>query len=134
MAEIKLNIGDSKSKKTYTKAINESTLGGFIGKKIGDSIKGELIDLPGYEMEITGGSDYSGFPMRKDVMGFARKKILIVSGVGLRTNKRAGRRVRKSVAGNTVYERTAQINLKVTKWGSEPIAPVSAEKTEPKSE
>lgn len=121
MAEIKLNIGDSKSKKTYTKVIDETILSGFIGKKIGDVLKGELIDLSGYELQITGGSDSSGFPMRRDVMGSNRKKVLIVGGVGLRTNKRDGRKVRKSVAGNTVYEKTAQINLKVTKWGKDPI-------------
>ncbi|MGE0792917.1 MAG: S6e family ribosomal protein [Candidatus Woesearchaeota archaeon] len=125
MAEIKLNIGDSKSKKTYTKVIDEASLSLLKGKKIGESFKGELIDLPGYEMQITGGSDSSGFPMRKDVSGYARRKILIVGGVGLRTNKRDGRKVRKSVAGNTIYEKTAQINLKVTKWGEKPIVPVA---------
>jgi len=122
MAEIKLNIGDSKAKKTFTKVLKDSDLGPLKGKKIGDTFRGETIDLPGYEFEITGGSDTSGFPMRKDVSGFARKRILIVSGVGLRTNTRAGRKVRKSVSGNTIYEKTAQINLKIVKWGAEPIA------------
>lgn len=121
MAEIKVNIGDSKAKKTYNKVLDENSLNSFKGKKIGDIVKGELLDLPGYEMQITGGSDSSGFPMRKDVNGFARKKVLIVGGVGLRTNKRDGRKVRKSVSGNTIYEKTAQINLKVVKYGPEPI-------------
>lgn len=129
MAEIKLNIGDSKSKKTYTKVLDEAGLAPLKGKKIGEVIRGELIDMPGFEFEITGGSDNSGFPMRKDVSGFARKKILIVNGVGLRTNDRAGRRIRKSVSGNTIYEKTAQINLKTTKWGKveEPAPEVKEE-------
>ena len=32
-----------------------------------------------------------------------------------------GMRSRKTVAGNTIFEKTAQINLKVTKQGKEPL-------------
>ena len=126
MAEIKLNIGDSKAKNTFNKTVEEVSM--LYGKKIGDVIKGELIELPGYELEIRGGSDASGFPMRKDVQGTARKRILIVGGVGLRKTKYKGSRIRKLVAGNTIYEKTSQINLKVTKWGKDPIEkPAEAE-------
>src|SRR3989344_2742013 len=44
------------------------------GKKIGDVFEGSLIGLPGYKLAITGGSDKSGFPMRNDIEGQARKK------------------------------------------------------------
>jgi small subunit ribosomal protein S6e len=125
--EIKVNIGDPKTGKTFKKTIAEDDAKLFFGKKIGDSIKGELLQAPGYEFQLAGGSDYCGFPMRSDVEGTLRKRILIVKGIGLRTN-RAGRRVRKAVAGNTVYTRTAQINLKVTKAGAQPLeAPAAAE-------
>ena len=30
-------------------------------------------------------------------------------------------KVRKLVSGNTIYEKTSQINFKVVKWGKEPI-------------
>ena len=116
MAEIKLNIGDPKSKKTLTKAVTDSETEVFMNKKIGDKVHGDSFGLSGYEFEITGGSDNAGFPMRRDVKGTMRKKILIVGGVGLRSNTK-GRKVRKSVAGNTVYAKTAQINLKVLKHG-----------------
>ena len=46
----------------------------FEGMKIGDIIKGGLIGFPNYEFQITGGSDTSGFPMRKDVHGPVKKK------------------------------------------------------------
>lgn len=127
MAETKVNIGDGKAKKTYNKTLTEEQLEPLHGKKIGDTIAGELLDLPGYEMTITGGSDSAGFPMRKDVEGSARKRILIVGGVGLRKTKYKGNKIRKAVAGNTIYEKTAQINLKVTKWGKNPIEPVAQE-------
>ena len=125
MAEHKINIGDSKSKKTYNKTTED--ISGLFEKKIGDTVNGEAIDLPGYELLITGGSDSSGFPMRKDVEGTARKRILIVGGVGMKNQKRKGLRLKKMVAGNTIYEKTAQINLKVTKWGKDPIEPVAEE-------
>jgi small subunit ribosomal protein S6e len=122
--EIKVNIGNPKDGKTYQRTISEDDSKTFFGKRIGDTIKGELIDAAGYEFTITGGSDFCGFPMRRDVDGTLRKRILIVKGIGLRKN-RDGRRVRKNVAANTVYARTAQLNLKVTKQGSQPLAPAA---------
>ena len=120
MVQIKLNIGDPKSKKTLSKEVKDADAEKFFGKKITDKVSGELIDLPGYEFEITGGSDFAGFPMRKDVLGIQRKKVLIVSGVGIRKN-RDGRKARITVAGNTVFDKTAQINLKVVKQGKTPL-------------
>ncbi len=131
MAEIKINIGDSKSKKTYNKTLSEEQLTPFIGKRLGDTITGDALDLAGYEFEIKGGSDSAGFPMRKDVQGFARKKVLIVGGVGMRNQHRKGLKLRKMVSGNTIYEKTSQINLAVTKWGK---APIEAAKEKPKAE
>lgn len=135
MAEIKVNIGDSKSKKTYNKTLTEEQVTPLIGKKIGDTIKGDSLELPaGYELEVRGGSDNAGFPMRKDVLGSGRKKILIVGGVGMKNQGRKGLKLRKMVSGNTIGENTAQINLKVVKWGKEPIEkepePEAAEATE----
>jgi small subunit ribosomal protein S6e len=127
MADIKINIGDSKSKKTYNKTISEDGLTPFIGKKIGDTIAGEALELAGYEFQIRGGSDSAGFPMRKDVQGSLRKRIFITGGVGMRNQHRKGLKLRKMVAGNSIYEKTAQINLAVTKWGKSPLEPVAEE-------
>jgi small subunit ribosomal protein S6e len=118
--EIKLNIGDSKTGKTLKKEVKDDDAKHFLGKKVGEVVKGELMDLSGYEFEITGGSDHCGFPMRKDVMGIARKRVLITGGVGSKY-KRTGMRRRRTVAGNTVYEKTAQLNLKITKHGKNPL-------------
>ena len=76
MAEFKVVIADPKKGKSYQKEVKEDSAKGFLGLKIGDKVKGELLDLAGYEFEITGGSDYAGFPMRADVPGAARKRIL----------------------------------------------------------
>jgi len=113
MADFKVVINDGKGKKSYTKKLEQNPL---VGKKILETFDGTLIGLDGYELQITGGADNTGTAMRRDVPGNAKKKILIVSGIGLRKN-RAGRKVRKTVAGNTVAEKTSMINAKITKYG-----------------
>lgn len=124
--EFKLNIGEPKSGKTFQKQISEAESNNLTGRKIGDKIKGDNLGFKGYEFEITGGSDSSGFPMRFDVSGSQRKKILIASGVGTRHNRK-GIRLRRTVAGNTIFSKTAQINLKVIKYGKGPLVDKSAE-------
>ena len=128
--QYKLNIGDPKTKKTYTKELTEEESAQLIGKKIGDKIKGDAIGLEGYELEITGGSDDCGFPMRKDVEGTGRKRILAIKGIGLKKNPVKGRRIRKTVAGNTIGESTVQINMKILKHGKTPLEKKEEEKKE----
>lgn len=118
MAKIKLNIGNPKTTKTTSKDLEDNTV--LVGKRIGDEVKGDDLGFDGYTFLITGGSDHSGFPMRKDVQGSSRKKVLITGGVGLRKNKKGNRR-RRTVAGNTIHEKTAQVNLKVLKAGKKPL-------------
>ena len=54
----------------------------FLGKKIGDSVDGMFVGdgdivLNGYKLEITGGSDITGRPMRPDLDGSGVKSVLI---------------------------------------------------------
>ncbi|MEM4263593.1 MAG: 30S ribosomal protein S6e [Candidatus Woesearchaeota archaeon] len=128
MVSFKIVIG-TKEGKCFQREIAEPDSKNLIGKKIGDTIKGELFGLTGYEFEITGGTDNAGFPMRKDIPGPGRKKILAVEGVGLKKIAK-GIRVRKTVCGNTIHAKTAQINLKVIKEGKEKLAPPEEEKKE----
>jgi small subunit ribosomal protein S6e len=118
MAEYKIVINDPKIGKSYQREVKDDEAEYFTGKKIGDVVNGNNFSLEGYEFLITGGSDNSGFPMRKDVDLAGKKKILAVSGVGLRKT-RDGMKIRKTVAGNTIYQNTVQINLKITKYGKE---------------
>ena len=113
----KLVISDGKSGLSVQKELDDKATKSLIGLKIGDSVKGELIDLQGFELELTGGSDYCGFPMRKDVQGAGRKKILAYQGVGFRKDRK-GILQRKTVCGNTVHAKIAQVNLKIIKNGN----------------
>jgi small subunit ribosomal protein S6e len=116
----KLNIsgGNSGAGKSLSKLITvDEKKFRFEGMKIGDIIKGGLIGFPNYEFEITGGSDSSGFPMRKDVHGPVKKKILVGKrGIGYKPKKK-GERKRKTIRGNEITYDTTMINLKVVKYG-----------------
>ncbi len=120
MAEVKLDIGNPKNKKTYKLELKGSDAEKFIGKKIGDKFSGILIGASGYELEITGGSDKSGFPMLPGIAGGARKKPILSGGRGFHP-KRKGQRRRKTVVGNTISDSTSQINCKIIKSGKENI-------------
>ena len=130
MAEFKLTIADPKTGKCLQKTVEGDTAKGFIGKKIGEIVKGELMDLTGYEFEITGGSDNCGFPMRKGIAG-ARKRVLIGKGIGFKGSSKGIRR-RKTVCGEAINEKTVQINLKITKKGKAKLE--GAESKEEKDE
>jgi len=121
MAEFKVVIADTKSGKSKQLQLSSENSKALIGKKIKETFKGETIDLPGYELEITGGSDHAGFPMRPDVPGAGRKKILAGKSVGIRKLKNKSDRIRKTVCGNTIHEKTAQINIKILKMGPKNI-------------
>jgi small subunit ribosomal protein S6e len=124
--DLKINIAD-KSGKTVKRELKEDQATILHGKKIGDKIHGEILDMPGYEFEISGGSDFCGFPMRNDVNGIMRKGILITKGLGNKYNRK-GMRLRRTVAGNTIYNKTSQVNLKVLKHGAEPLVKIEEKK------
>jgi len=105
------------------------------GKKIGDTFLADHLGLDGYELQITGGSDKDGFPMKKDIEGTMRRRIITTYGVGMRT-KTEGLRRRRTLRGNTIADDISQVNCKVVKEGQKPIEEVLGKKTEeaPKAE
>lgn len=92
----------------------------IIGLAIGDELNGDLVGLEGYTLEVTGGSDKNGFPMKKDVEGPRRVKSLLTGGVGYKP-KADGVKRRKTLRGNTISDDIVQINTVVTKTGSKSI-------------
>ena len=140
MATFKIVIGDKKSGRCVQKEVKDDAAKPLIGLKIGDKFKGEILDLSGYEFQITGGSDYTGLPMRKDVAGAGRKRILVGEGVGVKKfskitkkgerkihRKYTGVKQRRLVCGNTIHAKTAQINIKVLVEGKTPLFEAKAE-------
>lgn len=120
--KFKIVISDPKSKKAYQIEKEAPTL---IGMKIGDQFDGTAVGLSGFKLQISGGSDKDGFPMRSDLSGVQRKKALLTKGVGFRgykIKKRKGKkkkvkikgmRKRKYVRGNTISDAIVQVNIKI---------------------
>ncbi len=126
----KFVISDPKTRKAYQIEKDAEFL---YGKKIGDKFDGSLIGLPGYVLEITGGTDKDGFPMRPDLDGTGRKKLLLSEGPGYRP-ERKGVRKRKYVRGNTIAKDIAQINCKVIAWGDQELEALLGKKEETSEE
>src|SRR3989338_2660897 len=129
MPEFKIVINEKG--KSYSKALTTEESGFLVGKKIKDKVEGGHFGFKGYELEITGGSDKEGFPMRRDVEGIGRKKALLSGGSGFHPLLK-GQRKRKSVRGNTISEQIIQVNMKVTKHGDKPIEELLGVKTKEK--
>jgi len=60
----------------------ESDVNEFTAREIGDEVDGSAVGLDGYTLEITGGSDETGRPMRGDVEGQGIAEIMVTGGTG----------------------------------------------------
>ena len=120
MVEFKAVIADPKSGKTYKRDITGQYANVLVGRKIGEEIDGLFVGLPGYKLQIAGGSDKDGFPMRRDLPGPRRRRVLLSGGVGFHP-VRSGLRKKKTVRGNTVSPDILQLNLKITQRGPKSI-------------
>lgn len=120
MVEFKVVINDTKNGNSHQVDVSGHHANSLIGKKIGDEVDGIFISLPGYKLQITGGTDKDGFAMRSDLPGMIRRKLLLSKGKCYKPNEK-GKRHKKSVRGNTINQDIVQINMKVTKHSSKPI-------------
>jgi len=99
--------------KSFQLVIDQSKLSTLIGMKIGEVFDGSVIGIP-YKLKITGGSDNSGFPMRPDVQGAAKRAILLSGPPGF-WPKEDGERRRKTVRGNTISPEIVQVNVVIVR-------------------
>lgn len=120
MADFQIVVADPDSGKTYERDATDQNANRFIGKSIGEEVDGSAVGFDGYTIEITGGSDAAGRPMRGDVSGPDLESILVTGGTGYKPS-RDGERKRVSVRGSEVSENIAQINAKITAAGDQSI-------------
>jgi len=120
MVEFKIVVNDTKTGKSHNILVSGHHANSLIGKKINDEVDGIFVSLPGYKLQITGGTDKNGFPMRKDLPGTIRRRLLLSESLGFKP-KDSGVRKKKSVRGNTINQEVVQINMKVVKHSSRPI-------------
>ena len=109
MTNFKLTISDIKGK-SVSKELKDSDANPLLGLQLGNETDATIVGLSG-KLKLTGGSDKSGIPMRNDVHGAARKRVLLSKGVGLQ-DAETGQRKRKLMRGNTISEEIYQVNCK----------------------
>ena len=117
---MRIIISDPKNGKSFQSEVPKEAEATLLGKKIGDELDGGSFGAAGYMLLVTGGSDKSGFPLRRDIPGDRKMSALITEGVGFH-NKRKGMRKRKMVRGNTLSQDTTQVNTKVQTAGATPL-------------
>ncbi len=121
MAEFTVAVSDPGDGTTYQVDVSDQDANRFVGKEIGEEVAGSAVGLDGYTLEITGGSDDAGRPMREDVRGAELKNVLLEGGTGFNPS-RDGERERVTVRGREVGDATRQINAAVTARGDTPVA------------
>ena len=120
MVDFKAIINDVKTGKSYNVAVSGHHANSLIGKNIGEIVDGIFVGLPGYKLKITGGSDDTGVPMRGDMPGNKRRKLLMADGQSFH-EKYPGQRKRVAVRGATISSSIVQINMAVAEYGPKSI-------------
>ena len=120
MVEFKTIVNDVNTGKSYNVAVSGYHASSLDGKNIGDVVDGIFVGLPGYKLMITGGSDGNGTPMRSDLPGKKRRKLLLSEGLGYH-EKYPGERKRVAVRGRTISSEIVQVNMKITEYGPKSI-------------
>jgi len=120
MAEFTVAVSDPEDGMTYQVDASDQDANRFVGRELGEEVDGNAVGLDGYTLEITGGSDDAGRPMRGDVAGPNLQETLSDGGTGFRPT-REGERKRVTVRGAEVSEAVSQINAKIVDRGDQSV-------------
>lgn len=112
MAKFKVIVSDPETGTSKVVELEESRAVPLVGRRIGETVEGALVDLPAYKLQIVGGSDKDGVPMRPSVHGGVRRRVVLSGGVGFNPKNR-GERKRKAVRGNVITDEIVQVNTKI---------------------
>ena len=128
MAKFKIIVSDSETGTSKVVELEGTRAAPLIGRKIGEVIDGSVVDLQGHKVQIMGGSDKDGFPMRRNVHGGVRRQVILSGGIGFNPQNEGERR-RKTVRGNVITDEIVQLNMKIVE---KPKQPKESKKTKEK--
>jgi len=121
MAKFKVIVSDPEAGTSKVVELEEARAVPLIGRKIGETVDGAVVDLPAHKLQIMGGSDRDGVPMRPSVHGGVRRKVVLSGGSGFNPQDKGERR-RKTVRGNVITDEIVQINTKIIEKPKKPAA------------
>ena len=120
MADLKIVLSDPKTGKAYNVEATGGIAGALIGKKIGQQISGDALGFEGYKIELTGGTDRTGIPARKDLPGAGKRRLLLSDGVGFHESY-DGERRRKTIRCSEITSDFVQVNAIVIEQGAKSL-------------
>jgi len=126
MATFTVVVGDPETGDTHQFEVEGQSANRFMGREIGDEVDGGPVGLDGYTLELTGGSDETGRPMRGDVAGTGLKEVLLEGDTGFEPT-RDGERKRVTVRAREIADDVAQINAKIVGRGDGSVADLLGE-------
>lgn len=112
MTKFKIVLSDPDEGTSKVVELEEAHTLPLIGRRIGEVVDGSIVGLAGEKVQIMGGSDKDGFPMRPSVHGGVRRRVLLSGGVGYKPQNE-GMRKRKTIRGNVITDEIAQVNMKI---------------------
>jgi len=112
MAKFKVIVSDPEVGKSKVVELEGAKAVPLLSKKLGETIDGSVVGLSGRTLQITGGSDKDGFPMRPNIHGGVRVSVVVSKSVGFHP-EREGERQRKTLRGNVITDDIVQVNMKV---------------------
>lgn len=119
MAKFKVILSDPQEGTSKVVELEEARATPLIGRRLGEVVDGTVVGLSGHKVQITGGSDKDGFPMRRDVHGGVRREVVLSGGIGFNPQSKGGRR-RKTVRGNVITDEIVQVNMKIMEKPKQP--------------
>jgi len=125
----KVIVSNPEDGKSYKAEVEGTQAKRLKGTRIGQTFAGDIIGMSGYELELTGGSNKAGFPMRKGVEGIGTKSVLLAGGVGYKRTD--GMRKKKTVHTDQIDADIVQVNAKIVKTGDKSIDEIFSKPEEP---
>jgi len=121
MPTFQVVVGDPESGDSHAFDVDGQAANRFIGRELGEEVDGSAVGLDGYTLELTGGSDDAGRPMREDIAGASLTEVMLAERATGYHPERDGERRRVTVRGREVTEAVVQINATVSESGGDPI-------------
>jgi small subunit ribosomal protein S6e len=133
MAKFKIVLSDPETGQSQIVELEGPRAVPLVGRRLGETIDGATLGFGGYKVKITGGSDKDGFPMRPDIHGGVKTRVVLAQGVGFHPTSK-GQRRRKTVRGSVITEEAVQINMKIVEKPKRTEKEKQQRKAEPEAE
>lgn len=130
MAKFKIVLSDPEAGTSKMVELEGSRAVPLVGRRLGDLIDGTAVGMAGHKLRITGGSDKDGFPMRPDIHGGVKTRVVIAEGVGFHSHQQGERR-RKTLRGSVITEEIFQVNMKIVEKPAKKAKPKPTKEAEP---